>query len=85
MSVRSILARLRSAPPLPRARTAGRRPGFRPRLEPLEDRSVPATFTVLNLADDGDGSLRQAVRDANALAGAAGRSSGGTSRIGRNG
>lgn len=49
---------------------AGRRPGFRPRLEPLEDRSVPATFTVLNLADAGAGSLRQAVLDANALPGA---------------
>jgi hypothetical protein len=70
MSFRSILVSLRSVPPLPRARAAGRRAGFRPRLEPLEDRSVPATFTVLNLADGGAGSLRQAVLDANALAGA---------------
>ena len=69
MSFRSILAGLRAVPPLPRARAAGRRAGFRPRLEPLEDRSVPATFTVLNLADAGDGSLRQAVLDANALPG----------------
>ena len=70
MSFRSILSSLRSVPRLPRARAAGRRAGFCPRLEPLEDRSVPATFTVLNLADGGDGSLRQAVLDANALAGA---------------
>ena len=36
----------------------------------LEGRAVPSTFTVLNLADSGEGSLRQAVLDANALAGA---------------
>jgi hypothetical protein len=35
-------------------------------VEPLEDRTVPSTFTVLNLADSGAGSLRQAVLDANA-------------------
>src|SRR5262249_6628548 len=70
MSFRSILASLQFVPPLPRVRAAGRRPGLRPRLEPLEDRSVPATFTVLNLADAGDGSLRQAVLNANALPGA---------------
>src|SRR4029450_5944004 len=46
--------------------------------ETLEDRrllsfspaTVPSPFTVLNLADSGAGSLRQAVLDANALAGA---------------
>ncbi|HEY1379637.1 MAG TPA: hypothetical protein VGF55_22730, partial [Gemmataceae bacterium] len=70
MSFRSILASLRSGPTLPRARAAGRRAGFRPRLVPLEDRTVPATFTVLNVADTGAGSLRQAVLDANAQAGA---------------
>lgn len=63
MTLRSILSARRSVP-------SGRRAGFRPRLEPLEDRSVPATFTVLNLGDSGDGSLRQAVLDANALPGA---------------
>lgn len=70
MSFRSILAALRPATRLPVARAPGRRPGFRPRLSPLEDRMVPATFTVLNLADAGDGSLRQAVLDANDQPGA---------------
>jgi hypothetical protein len=70
MSFRSILASLRSAPKPPRPRASGCRAGFRPRLEPLEDRTVLSTFTVLNLADNGDGSLRQAVLDANALPGA---------------
>src|SRR5262245_13363218 len=40
------------------------------RLECLEDRTVPATFTVTNSADTGSGSLRQAIINANALAGA---------------
>jgi hypothetical protein len=40
------------------------------RVEMLEDRSTPSTFTVLNLADSGTGSLRQAVLDANANPGA---------------
>lgn len=70
MSFRSILASLRSAPKPPRRRASGCRAGFRPRLEPLEDRTVPATFTVSNLADAGNGSLRQAVLDANTLPGA---------------
>jgi hypothetical protein len=43
---------------------------YRPRLECLENRTLLTTFTVLNLADGGDGSLRQAVVDANALIGA---------------
>src|SRR5260370_1251680 len=38
-------------------------------IEVLEDRTLPSTFTVLNLADSGAGSLRQAVLDANAHAG----------------
>jgi hypothetical protein len=36
----------------------------------MDDRIVPATFTVTNLSDGGAGSLRQAITDANALAGA---------------
>jgi hypothetical protein len=41
-----------------------------PRLEALEDRALLSTFTVVNLADSGPGSLRQAVLDANATPGA---------------
>ena len=36
----------------------------------LEDRTVPSTFTVLNLADSGPAPLRQAILDANANPGA---------------
>src|SRR5262245_44833028 len=43
---------------------------FVPRLEGLECRTLPSTFTVLDLADSGPGSLRQAVLDANANPGA---------------
>lgn len=48
---------------------------FRPRLEPLEDRSVPATFnvtTTLDVIDPADGkrSLREAITAANDLPGA---------------
>ena len=63
MTLRSILTARRSVP-------SGRRAGFRPRLEPLEYRSVPAAFEVLTLADSGEGSFRQAVLEANALPGA---------------
>src|SRR5262249_57420919 len=50
-----------------RSRTApARRRGSCPlRLERLETRDVPTTFTVDTLLDSGSGSLRQAVRDAN--------------------
>src|SRR5262249_6491849 len=48
---------------------ASRRP-FVPRLMALEDRTVPSTFTVTNLADSGTGSLRVAVLAANAAPGA---------------
>jgi Right handed beta helix region len=44
--------------------TASRR--FSPRLEVLEDRALPSTFTVLNLADSGPDSLRAAVLAAEA-------------------
>ena len=54
----------RSAP----ARTV---PQLRTRLmvSPLEDRVTPATFTVSNALDSGTGSLRDAVTNANAVAG----------------
>jgi hypothetical protein len=39
-------------------------------LEPLEDRLALSTFTVTNASDSGPGSLRQAILDANASAGA---------------
>jgi hypothetical protein len=45
------------------------RRSFIPRLEVLEDRSLPSTFTVLNLAESGPGSLRQAIINANAQPG----------------
>jgi hypothetical protein len=35
-------------------------------LEPLADRLLPSVFAVLNTADSGEGSLRQAILDANA-------------------
>ena len=57
----------RSQPP--RGPAAPRR-SFLPWLEALEDRTVPSTITVSNLLDSGPGSLRQAVLDANSLAGA---------------
>src|SRR5438067_8529522 len=47
MTLCSILAALRPAPSLPRARAAGRRAGFRPRLEPLDDRCLPSANVVL--------------------------------------
>lgn len=61
--LRNALARRpeRSTQPVRRAR---------PRVESLEDRLAPATFTVLNTNDSGADSLRQAILDANANPGA---------------
>jgi len=47
-----------------------KRSPFRLHVEALEDRTVPATFSVLNLDNSGAGSLRQALLDANANPGA---------------
>ncbi len=42
---------------------------FRPRLEPLEARLTPTTYTVSSLADSGTGSLRAAITSVNENAG----------------
>src|SRR5262245_42952405 len=55
---------------LSRPTRPARRAHARLGVEPLEDRSLPSTFTVLNLNDSGADSLRQAIRDANAAPGA---------------
>src|SRR5687767_12828149 len=48
----------------PRRAASWRKSTTRPRLEILEDRSVPSTFTVRNLDDSGPDSLRQVILDA---------------------
>src|SRR5262245_50386468 len=64
--LRPLANRLSHAP----ARSAPRRRAFRPRVEGLEDRTAPAVFSVTTTADDGPGSLRQAIDDANGASGA---------------
>src|SRR5436190_14502743 len=68
----SLLRCLKSGSPRQRGCRLERhqRPRFMPRLDVLEDRTLPSTFTVLNLADDGLGSLRAAVLAANTSRGA---------------
>src|SRR4051812_33166950 len=51
-------------------RRGSRKRSIVPGLLTLEDRTLPSAVTVLNLADDGAGSLRQAIADARALPGA---------------
>jgi VCBS repeat-containing protein len=62
-------SRSRSPSHCPR-RTPRRRSPGRLLVEQLEDRTVPNTYTVANLNDSRDGSLRQAILDANANPGA---------------
>jgi hypothetical protein len=70
-SPRQLLARFLAFDRKGRGRTPdGRRHRLPFRLEYLEGRLAPATFTVLNTADGGAGSLRQAILDANANPGA---------------
>jgi hypothetical protein len=77
---RFIMFFIRRSQPL--RRFNARKPSCRPRLEPLEDRRVPSTFTVTTTADDLDGgtladpagpdgtlSLREAITVANLMAG----------------
>src|SRR5437016_2507198 len=60
----------RGQPPRSSRRTVAPPRSFLPRLEVLEDRTVPSTFTVTNLADSGPGSLRAAIMAANTNPGA---------------
>ena len=53
----------------PVCRPAGLRRSFVPRLDVLEDRTLPSTLTVRNLHDSGTDSLRAALTTANAHAG----------------
>ena len=63
-----MLTRLRSWLNQPRClpRSVRRKQTYRPRLERLEARLLPATFLVTNTGDSGADSLRQAILDANA-------------------
>ncbi len=56
--------------PRPHPRKVSARRSFVPRLEVFEERTLPSTFTVLNLNDSGTGSLRAAIAAANAQPGA---------------
>jgi hypothetical protein len=64
-----IVKVLRGARASSRVRPSKGPPRFRPQFLRLEDRALPSTYTVLNLADSGSGSLRQAISDANTHAG----------------
>jgi len=68
--LQAVQRRFRGAP-RKRPSAARLRPArFVPRLESLEDRTLPSTFLVTNLHDSGAGSLRLAVQNADATSGA---------------
>ena len=68
--LQAVQRRFRGAP-RKRPSAARLRPAlFVPRLEALEDRTLPSTFLVTNLHDSGAGSLRLAVQNADATSGA---------------
>src|SRR5262249_27247645 len=71
MWLRSLLRSPKARPSVASVRRSPRRPaGCRLGIETLEDRTVFSTFTVLNVADSGDGSLRAAIQAAEANPGA---------------
>jgi hypothetical protein len=71
----SWLRRVVTPAPIPRHRLA-----FRPALEALEAREVPAVFFVTNTLDSGNGSLRTAIALANATPSATSSTSTATAR-----
>src|SRR4051812_34255632 len=70
VSLQGLRCGLRSSRRDRTTRGPGARSRFATRVEALEDRSLPSTFTVLNLNESGAGSLRQAILNANGAAGA---------------
>jgi hypothetical protein len=64
LTLHTILAALRSIPPLRRSRTANRRAGFRPQLDSLDGRIVPSFTPAVNYSV-GDGPLDVATGDFN--------------------
>src|SRR5262245_12819801 len=71
MWLRSLLRSPKARSSVASVRRSPRRPAAcRLGIETLEDRTVPSTFTVLNVADSGDGSLRAAIQAAEANPGA---------------
>jgi hypothetical protein len=66
---RSFFSRIRSHQPTAQPSRKRASAASWPRLETLEDRTVPSTFTVTNANDAGAGSLRQAILNANAKGG----------------